>query len=847
MLNFRRFAALLAAALAPLFTAPSAVAQLVWGPGGVGGSSAWNYNPSNLAWFNGATDVAWKVTNTSAQFGGTAGTVTVGVAVNVASLDFTTADYTLQGSSEAAYLFTNGSTFTVANSGTTTLNLSSLLSSAGSATFTKTGAGTLATTANLTGFAVADIQSGVMTAASVVGSGGSFTKTGAGQLTLGSSFTNFSGVTVSSGLLLIDSATFDTSSLTYTLANTAGAILAFDVDTTSATVGALAGGGTTGGIVRPGSTTIHTLNLAGATDADFAGSLQDNGAGQLLLLKSGTANQTLSGVNTYTGATTLTGGTLTLSGNGTAASTSLVTIGSAATLALDNTATLVADRLAAPVTINGGTLRYTGNGSASSAETLGLLTLGTGASTLEVNKTSGQSATLTFSSFLHPATGSLLEFTGDGTVAFTSGANSNGILGGWAVTGNNWASLNGSKQVTAYSAYTSSLTTGATTDNVRLTAGATLSAATTTRNTLALDTSSGSLALDLGSSANTLRLNAGGLLVTGANSASITNGKLTSNAVTHELSVFNRADLTVGAAIVNTTTALSLTKAGAGTLTLSGANTYTGDTNILAGALLAATGSAIPDSSTVTVASAGTFRLGGATETVGGLSGAGTVDLEDGHLTVSGTGLSGSLSLALGSGTLTAGGATSSFGGVISGTGGLVKTGGGTLTLSAAQTYSGNTRVEAGSLLIVDESLDALPDANTLTLAGGTFGISPTTIAYANETLGVLTVEADSSLQLHTSTTLASSLAFADSSAVSWVGKLYISGYTDALDTLRFGTDANGLTSAQLASIYFVTDSGNLSAGISNLGFVSPVPEPSTCAALAGLAALAVITLRRRA
>ena len=83
-------------------TAPSALAaSLQWdanGPvGGSGGSGTWT--TSSLTWFNGATYQAWNnAVFDDAVFGGTAGTVTLGGAITVHNLSFTTSGYTVTGS-----------------------------------------------------------------------------------------------------------------------------------------------------------------------------------------------------------------------------------------------------------------------------------------------------------------------------------------------------------------------------------------------------------------------------------------------------------------------------------------------------------------------------------------------------------------------------------------------------------------------------------------------------------------------------------------------------------------------------------------------------------------------------
>ncbi|HSL22284.1 MAG TPA: autotransporter-associated beta strand repeat-containing protein [Vicinamibacterales bacterium] len=123
-----------------------------------------------------------------------------------------------------------------------------------------------------------------------------------------------------------------------------------------------------------------------------------------------------------------------------------------------------------------------------------------------------------------------------------------------------------------------------------------------------------------------------------------------------------------------------LAKAGGGTLTLSGANSYTGGTYVAAGVLQAGSANAFGGGSMV-VAGGATLDLNGFSQSVGALSGDGNV--------------------ALGSSTLTTGGngASSVFSGVVSGSGSLVKAGTGTLWLTGANTYAGGTLVLDGALV----------------------------------------------------------------------------------------------------------------------------------------------------
>jgi outer membrane autotransporter protein len=124
-----------------------------------------------------------------------------------------------------------------------------------------------------------------------------------------------------------------------------------------------------------------------------------------------------------------------------------------------------------------------------------------------------------------------------------------------------------------------------------------------------------------------------------------------------------------------------LTKAGGGTLFLTGASNYSGPTTVSAGVLNLGPAAQLSATSAAAVGS-GALLVIGSDQTIGDLSGSGGVSLGSHNLTTNGDG------------------ATTTFSGAISGTGGLTKAGAGTLFLTGANTYSGNTLVSGGVLSI---------------------------------------------------------------------------------------------------------------------------------------------------
>ena len=250
----------------------------------------------------------------------------------------------------------------------------------------------------------------------------------------------------------------------------------------------------------------------------------------------------------------------------------------------------------------------------------------------------------------------------------------------------------------------------------------------------------------------------------------------------------------------------ALKKTGNGTLTLSGANSYTNGTTVQVGTLEATRTVALSRYNTsgqVSVSSGATLAVA-----VGG-SGqwtAGDIDTLRSNATFS----SGS---ALGIDTSGAGASGFTYGSNITGSLGLTKLGAGTLTLSGASTYTGDTTVAAGTLAIGTGG--SITGGNISVGAGATLAISGTGSASAN-----------TSDTLHVSGTLASpaSVTLADTGTLS-TGFAVI-GYTGPGTFTQSGgtftTNGNGLNVAYNASSngssYHLSGTGSLSTTSAYVG-----------------------------
>jgi autotransporter-associated beta strand protein len=168
-----------------------------------------------------------------------------------------------------------------------------------------------------------------------------------------------------------------------------------------------------------------------------------------------------------------------------------------------------------------------------------------------------------------------------------------------------------------------------------------------------------------------------------------------SNGVTSTIDT-NGNDVSFGSAIGNSSTG-NLSKTGAGTLTLAGANTYLGDTNLLAGNLQLGTGDdRLPVATRLNLgnnASTAEFDLNGRNQQIAGLAIAAGATAANNSVNNSSV-----TPATLTVNTVAA--SPSSFGGILKGNLGLTKTGADTLTLTGSNTYTGSTVLSAGTLEI---------------------------------------------------------------------------------------------------------------------------------------------------
>jgi autotransporter-associated beta strand protein len=316
--------------------------------------------------------------------------------------------------------------------------------------------------------------------------------------------------------------------------------------------------------------------------------------------KSNTSTWTLSAANAYFGGTFVNGGTLGLDFSAATAPASNII----------NNATNVS-----ALTLGGGTLSLTGKASTTNSQRFNGLTALAGSSAIVLNaNATANPLVLTLGALTRATGGGTVDFTlptgtQDGTNGVTTtstGFLNNNVLthaaGGTAfatVGGNDWATLNGTGNIVGYdSLHDYTATTGAggagttasnyTDKNIDVNSSEGLLSGPITPNTLRFNTN---VANTVTLAAGTNMIGAGGILVTstvGGYDSTITGDTLAGSTTGKDLVVIQNntsGGLTISSVIADNASATALTKAGPGTLTLSGVNTYTGVTTVYTGTL----------------------------------------------------------------------------------------------------------------------------------------------------------------------------------------------------------------------------------------------------------------------
>lgn len=449
-------------------------------------------------------------------------------------------------------------------------------------------------------------------------SSGDYTLAGAGSLTGG-------GTLVKTG-----SSTLTLGSVVYGLngAVTAGGTGTFDLGAKTITPSSLTLAGAT--------LTNGTVSLAGNVDVQAGTSTAIiTGSGTLTKTTSGTA--TLNAANTYTGGTTISGGTL-VAATGNALGTGASTINAGSTLNLDvsyglaNTMTVnggkVAVKRGTTFTVDSPTLVFSGTGGTLTSYT------GTGDTAtiqgFDVNSTDIQvntASTASIDSGLVISTrtyGFRFDVNGTGNLAFAGPITGGGSAGGAVNAG----TMIGTDSTAVWKRGTGNLTlTGVST----FTAGTGVPVTSIQEGSLTLSGGDNRLpassAVYLGNTANTsgklvldgVAQTITGLTNIGTGTASAVVG---ASAATSTLTVNNTNDYvfagSVGGATPNEKN-VAIVKSGVGKLTLSGTNTYSGDTTVTGG-ILSLGAPSLGDASNLRVSDGSVLDLNfSGTDTVGKL------------------------------------------------------------------------------------------------------------------------------------------------------------------------------------------------------------------------------------
>ena len=587
----------------------------------------------------------------------------------------------------------------------------------------------------------------------VISGAGLVTKSGTGTLVLGGANTYTGNTSIMSGTLKAGAAGALSSASAVEFSPTATTTL--DLNNTNQTVKGLSGGGSISGptVTSVGTVALGSGNLtiAGASDT-YYGVISGTGG----VIKNGAGSQALSGANTYSGGTTFTAGYMCISNdnnlgtgnltfnNGGLAITADVTTSKTIALAADGTLHTGAYNLTLNGAVTGGgTLTKNGTGTLTLNNTgntySGTTILNAGTLKTDVSHSLSANSTLYFSDTA--ATTLDINGTTQTVKALSGGGSSTSALGETRIgTGTLTVNTAG----TNYSYYGTVSGSGG---FIKAGSGV-LSLYGNSASFSGLATIAGGnvmISQDTALGAHsTVKLSGTGTLL-----GALANLTLTQDiqlAMTTGGGFFNTNghDVTISGNITGVSTGPSVslfTKIGAGTLTLSGNNTYTGGTTVNTGTLSIA-GSLASDSIAVAPGAAVDFNTATNTTYAGAISGAGDVTksgtatvtlsgnntytgattVNAGTLSIAGSLASNSIAVAPGAAVDFNTAANTTYAGAVSGAGGLSKSGAATLTLSGNNTYTGATTVNAGTLSVAGP----IASSSVAIASGALFDLNPT-------------------------------------------------------------------------------------------------------------------------
>ncbi len=521
--------------------------------------------------------------------------------------------------------------------------------------------------------------------------------------------------------------------------------------------------------------TTPTIDVASAATATFSTGVIAGSGG---LTKTGAGTLVIQSASTLSGNLTINGGTVSLgTSTGSLVNVNGVSVARGATLQLNNSSVgnNNNNRLGnVDVALNAGTLNFVGIQAASgSSESINRIVLGSGASTLSLASSTGSGAqlgTLTLGNAtagFSLSAGSTLSFENDanGAVSVTAYTETNNIVGGWfTFDPSNFAALSGTNNgtVQAVTADETSFGTSnwAATENVRVASGGGAFTVGSDRSVNSLVLFETTARTNVINSTRTLTIGSGGLIMTGANHLINGPGSITSGAggeymlYVHTTGATSRTQ-TIGAIIANNgSNVVSLVKAGAQTLLLTGANTFNGTTYVNEGTLSLNTGVS------------GTNAISGNVIITGGtLSYGSTANQINDTVTVS---------MSAGGFDL---GARAETIGALNMTGGTLSRGGAILTLA------GNSSITGGTLNFTSSGSSRITTQGNLALGGATFSFDSGTSA------GTLTVALGGNVSYSATNTGATTF----SNSLAGIGRLDLgSSVTRVFDVADSTTLASG-------------------------------------------------------